>query len=70
MILEMVKSSVVQLGRYPFSNVFLALLMRTRSPTLNLGVLDLEGFLGPYKVFHTGKTLEEFTSTGVLRILR
>ena len=55
MRLDTVNSFVVQLGKYPFSNVFLVLLMRTTSPTRNRGFLEdnFEDPLGPYKVFHT-----------------
>ena len=61
----MVNSSVVQLGRYPFSKVRLALLIRTRSPTWNLG--DVSGLPGlPYKVFQTLSTFRALTCAGAL----
>ena len=58
------KTSSVQLGRYPFSNIPLTtLLMRTLSPTLYLEDLTLADFVfDSYSVFHTSPSLSLLTT--------
>ena len=74
-LLEIVKISSVQLGKYPFLNVLLLLLKQTRSPTRNLNfTLDLTL---PCKLLLTKPTLSKlnliwchFYTAMVYRVIR
>ena len=57
--------SSIQFAMYPFSKCRFALLMRTRSPTLNLGLPTLSW---PHKRCHTVSWLVLFTSDGAIPV--